>query len=1145
MKRIFLTLMFLGCTFFPGAVQAQSSGSTPPPPPYCTSSNSGAIYTNTGTTPPTVYTCSYYNLAWQWVVNPSYGGLVYYPTVPSTCSGSLPAFLAGWPNTIMYVCANGVPEPISFTSSTVTGVTASLPLSSSGGLTPKISETQAGASTAGWLSSTDWNTFNGKQAALGYTPLNPANNLSDVDSTATARGNLSAAASGANSDITSLSGLATPLSSAQGGTGTSTPPTAGQVPTGQANGTYLPKSASSSAGVGCPTLSSLGFVEDGSTDESTKLWNLWNSSQTASSPFGDCYTVDARPSGQGLNISTLAALPYSGTSYITQVPHRLLGVTSTGAGEENTPTPGASTVIVGSNGITTYGNGLLTLEHLVIKSSAANAVELTTTNTELNLNDVFFLGYGTQSGDTSSVDSIQLGTSDASSGLTCSNSTTLTPAEYCAYGSTFHNLTFANGTRRAGWFRSAANGTQWSDIRVWDTSGDNTIPYQVNANFGYDATSISVSTCANISSPMYVFDYTTPSNIPPGTTITSCTYPTVVINKATTGVASNDTLYIANYLAAFDFTGWSPSANQFANVWCEATYYPFCIQYGNSNPSNEWSGFTGWDPKSATSSYPNTLAYVHYKVPASGGLTNNNTITGAVFYGTPQTGQSVAVDGSSDGFLNQVGSTFQGNVTFAGENNVHTPRVVPSNTDAANQDSYCLASNDIRAEGTFALTAGYTSASLVLSWFGTPYGTSNSGMTIKDLTTPGNIPSGTQVYSYSGGTLVMTGSGATNNATADLLEFVVSGCNKYILYGPRIQLVALAGDSTTPYISLNNTTNGGGITTLSDQTLNTTVGAMHFTAPSSSASTNFYEFTNGTPQFPYIEAASGQHYCLQIDGSGNITNVGSACASTSTTTQINGGGPGSYSFTGSVSCTGLLCNFPGTGPQLGSGRLENGLITTSGSGYFCCGGGGYSHDGASASETNASSSLQTMWESTSGTSAGNLAGFDDHNISIYYPARYPTVLIPIAFNSSSDYASGTSARIRVALAVMAGGGCSPATIMASDAPTCDLIGIRYSNTASDPGWECEVDNNGTDSVVPLLNGTTNAAPTASYATYASISPTSGGIVCTVTINGTAYTGTNSASIVNGAYGPLFLNASAASTAVHIYVQGINGYDNSF
>jgi hypothetical protein len=45
-----------------------------------------------------------------------------------------------------------------------------------------------------------------------------ANNLSDVTA-ATARTNLSAAKSGANSDITSLTGLTTPLSTAQGGTG--------------------------------------------------------------------------------------------------------------------------------------------------------------------------------------------------------------------------------------------------------------------------------------------------------------------------------------------------------------------------------------------------------------------------------------------------------------------------------------------------------------------------------------------------------------------------------------------------------------------------------------------------------------------------------------------------------------------------------------------------------------------------------------------------------------------------------------------------------------------------------------------------------------------------------------------------------------
>ena len=51
-------------------------------------------------------------------------------------------------------------------SSAVTSVTASLPLSSSGGATPNITISQATTSANGYLSSTDWNTFNGKQAAL-------------------------------------------------------------------------------------------------------------------------------------------------------------------------------------------------------------------------------------------------------------------------------------------------------------------------------------------------------------------------------------------------------------------------------------------------------------------------------------------------------------------------------------------------------------------------------------------------------------------------------------------------------------------------------------------------------------------------------------------------------------------------------------------------------------------------------------------------------------------------------------------------------------------------------------------------------------------------------------------------------------------
>lgn len=48
----------------------------------------------------------------------------------------------------------------------VTSVTATAPVASSGGTTPDISMAQATSSANGYLSSTDWSTFNGKQAAL-------------------------------------------------------------------------------------------------------------------------------------------------------------------------------------------------------------------------------------------------------------------------------------------------------------------------------------------------------------------------------------------------------------------------------------------------------------------------------------------------------------------------------------------------------------------------------------------------------------------------------------------------------------------------------------------------------------------------------------------------------------------------------------------------------------------------------------------------------------------------------------------------------------------------------------------------------------------------------------------------------------------
>ena len=46
---------------------------------------------------------------------------------------------------------------------TVTAVTGTAPIASSGGTAPNISISQAGASTNGYLSSTDWNTFRSEE----------------------------------------------------------------------------------------------------------------------------------------------------------------------------------------------------------------------------------------------------------------------------------------------------------------------------------------------------------------------------------------------------------------------------------------------------------------------------------------------------------------------------------------------------------------------------------------------------------------------------------------------------------------------------------------------------------------------------------------------------------------------------------------------------------------------------------------------------------------------------------------------------------------------------------------------------------------------------------------------------------------------
>ena len=91
------------------------------------------------------------------------GGAVY------STGSALAITAAGTSGQVLTSSGAGAPTWTTPTTGTVTSVTGTSPIASSGGTTPAISISQATTSTNGYLSSTDWNTFNGKAPGTTYT----------------------------------------------------------------------------------------------------------------------------------------------------------------------------------------------------------------------------------------------------------------------------------------------------------------------------------------------------------------------------------------------------------------------------------------------------------------------------------------------------------------------------------------------------------------------------------------------------------------------------------------------------------------------------------------------------------------------------------------------------------------------------------------------------------------------------------------------------------------------------------------------------------------------------------------------------------------------------------------------------------------
>lgn len=148
---------------------------------------------------------------------------------------------------------------------TVTAVTGTAPIASSGGNTPVISISQSGVSSNGYLSSTDWNTFNNKASATSGTAIlygdgtGGFSNVTIGSGVTFVAGTLSATGSGGT--VTAVTGSGNIASSggntpnitftgtlpiANGGTNGTATPTAGAVAVG--NGTQYAFTAAGSAG---------------------------------------------------------------------------------------------------------------------------------------------------------------------------------------------------------------------------------------------------------------------------------------------------------------------------------------------------------------------------------------------------------------------------------------------------------------------------------------------------------------------------------------------------------------------------------------------------------------------------------------------------------------------------------------------------------------------------------------------------------------------------------------------------------------------------------------------------------------------------------------------------------------------------------